>query len=328
MHDRGERREGGDRARDRRHAEDDQRADGKRREALAGAAAAARDEQDEAADPDRGGGHVDEVGERDQRPQVARVERVAGQGGRRELEDAEHRDEERQRRDRDRGERRRSPDERDDRGGLDDAAEPCGVGGRLDREQPEATAGDQHHPARDHRGLQPPAGRLEQEAAGERGAAGDEHAREKEEAEDDRCGRRAAARGERRHGTRLARPDRERQHPRLDVAVVRDGAPAHGVRPVRQAGPERDDERAVVPGEPVCGAAEHRSSLRVDRAVAAGRADLVVEEELHVVRGVRQHGAVGRLRADQPRVGGRRRREGEGEDERDDRGAPEEHSEG
>jgi hypothetical protein len=47
---------------------------------------------------------------------------------------------------------------------------------------------------------------------------------------------------------------------------------------------------------------EHRSSPGIDHAVAAGRADLVVEEQLDVPRSGREDRAVGRLRSDEPRV--------------------------
>ena len=120
---------------------------GKRRRARA---LPLRDEQDEPADPDRGRGDVDEVGERDQRAVVPGVERVPGQRRRGELEHRRRGGDESRRRNRERDERRRDADQSDDRGRLGHAAEAGRVGRRLDRQQAEAAARDQR-PARRRR---------------------------------------------------------------------------------------------------------------------------------------------------------------------------------
>jgi hypothetical protein len=65
-----------------------------------------------------------------------------------------------------------------------------------------------------------------------------------------------------------------------------------------QARPEWKHERPIVPPQPVGRAGKHRPSPGVDHTVAAGGTDLVVEEELDVLRSGGEHGAVGRLRAD------------------------------
>ena len=134
--------------------------------------------------------------------------------------------------------------------------------------------------------------------------------------------RRAAAGGQRRNRSGRARTDGEGEDARDQMPVVRDDAPADGVRAPGQPGPEGKDERAVVPGQPVRMPREHRPPARVDDAVSPGRADLVVEEQLDVLRCGREHGPVCRLRPDEPGVGSRPRRECEREQNGRDERAP------
>ena len=194
---------------------------------------------------------MDEIGQRDQRPEVTRVERVPGERRRGHLEHAHGGDEQRKRSDRNRRERHRHADEGDDRGRFDDSAEAGRVGRGFDREQTEASAGDRYQSGRDHRGLQSPPRRFEQDPPGQCRPAGDQHAGEEEKPEDDRTGRDPAPGGEGGNGPRRAGADRECEHTCDQVSVVRDDAPAGRVRAARKTRLQREDEGAVVSGQPV-----------------------------------------------------------------------------
>jgi hypothetical protein len=73
----------------------------------------------------------------------------------------------------------------------------------------------------------------------------------------------------------------------------------------------------------MCRGGEHRPAPGVDHAVAAGRTDLVVEEQLDVPRSGGEDGAVGRLRTDEPCMRSRPRGKCERKEQRRDERAPE-----
>ena len=270
--DRGERREGGDRAGNRGRPEERDGDQRERREASTGSFVLSEHEEREPADPEGRGSHVDEVGEGDERAEPARVEGMARQRRRSELEHGQSSDGVTQRGHRDGGQCRRGPDERDDCRRLRHAPEARRVGRRLEREQAEAPARDQHEARGDEGGLDAAPARLEQHPAAEGGTAREQDAHEKEQPQDDRGERRPSARRERGHGRRQAGADAEREHALDQVPVVRDHAPADGVGPAREPGAERDHERAVVSAEPPGRASEHRASRGVHGPVASRQA--------------------------------------------------------
>src|SRR5207237_10130199 len=100
------------------------------------------------------------------------------------------------------------------------------------------------------------------------GARGGEQAGEEEHAEDDVARPPDAARTQARGGRSGAGADRERRHPPLVVAVVRDDAPADAVVAVAEAGPERQDELTRGPARDVRPPCEHRAAAVSDRRAA------------------------------------------------------------
>jgi hypothetical protein len=142
------------------------------------------DEGDQAADPDRRGDDVGQVGERNEPAQAMWIERVAGERRGSEHEGADRRGREAERRQGERAERGERPGGACNRGHLGHPAEPRGVGGRLEREESEASRGDEHEPTTDDERLEPTP--RADGTSGQRRAARDEHAREEEEAQQHR----------------------------------------------------------------------------------------------------------------------------------------------
>jgi hypothetical protein len=97
-------------------------------------------------------------------------------------------------------------------------------------------------------------------------------------------------------------PDREREHARDQVTVVRDDPPADAVVALGQARPERDHELAAVARRKVRPACEHRAASVPDGLGSAYRGDRVVEEDANLTGWLRENVAVSRYRANQPRM--------------------------
>ncbi len=202
-------------------------------------------------------------------------------------------------------------EERDDRSRLGHPAEPGCARLRLQRQQPEAAAGDEQQPDGDNGRDERPTSGLDEERRCERSSAGEQHPGEEEQPQQDRGERRTTAGRERRLGRGQAAPDAERKHALDRMPVVRDHAPADRVGAPRKAGAEGNHDGSVVPAEPSGRACEHGGAPPVHGPDAARRPDRVVEEQPHVLRRRRQHRAVGGLRADEARMRGRSRRKGE-----------------
>ena len=269
-------------------------------------------EQHEAADPDRRRGDVGVVGERDQRPVVPSVERVARERrARRARATAAAEAARPSAGSASESERRTGARRRDDRGRLGEVAEAgrAAAGSIASSPKPPAAASPRPTPTTSV-SRRPASSSLPVSAAPPATSRPPSSSSRRSTAQ---------AEGPSPPAVSVATgfvPIPNATHARDEVAVVRDRAPANGVRALRQAGAQRDDQHAAALAARL--AAEYRAAVRVDGQVAAGRADLVVEQQPHVRRRCREHGAVCRLGAEQARVRGgacrqRERQQNDGE---------------
>ena len=145
------------------------------------------------------------------------------------------------------------------------------------------------------------------EQAGEEEPAGGDAAR----------GRSGRERCERRPRGRSSCADGERDHAGLEMSVVRDDRPAHGVVAVAEPGPQRHDQRVAAADRGL--AAEDRAAAVPHGRDSGSGADGLVEDDPHLGGRAVEHRPVRRRRAHDARMSPRR----SGQRERRERGGRE-----